>query len=222
MPNWSDVYVTITAPKEIKEKIKDQLISDTRYYDKFDKCYKENHNIFDLDKIIKTPMDLNYTSVGSIMMSPALNFYCWKNNFEVPTNKIRKPTCFLIEKEKNPENLDSIYDCDEMYCLGRHIYQNIQKYGYVSWYDWRIDNWGTKWNTEEASIYMEIDDDKIIYNFKTAWSAPCEAILELSKQYPEAVISMDDNQEDGMYFFYKFQNGKTLVFKKEEPKDEDA
>lgn len=53
----------------------------------------------------------------------------------------------------------------------------IQKYGADNWYDWCVQNWGTKWNCDmdcenssDASISMD-----------TAWSPPIPIVAQLSK-----------------------------------------
>lgn len=35
---------------------------------------------------------------------------------------------------------------NEMYQMGQTYVEDYQKYGYTTWYDWCIVNWGTKWN----------------------------------------------------------------------------
>ena len=51
------------------------------------------------------------------------------------------------------------------------------------WYDWRIQNWGTKWNTYDAEL-LDISES-IEYTFNTAWSPPEMAIAHLREIYKE-------------------------------------
>lgn len=39
------------------------------------------------------------------------------------------------------------------------------------WYDWRLDNWGTKWDIYETHC-TRIDANTLQLNFLTAWSPP--------------------------------------------------
>jgi hypothetical protein len=39
------------------------------------------------------------------------------------------------------------------------------------WYDWRLDNWGTKWDVYETHC-TRIDANTLNLNFYTAWSPP--------------------------------------------------
>lgn len=59
---------------------------------------------------------------------------------------------------------------------------NIEKYGFSSWYDWRISNWGTKWDIggPEDSVDM-IDNNTIKLHFDSAWSPPIEAYNKLGE-----------------------------------------
>lgn len=40
-----------------------------------------------------------------------------------------------------------------------------------NWYDWRLDNWGTKWDIYETHC-TRIDANTLQLNFLTAWSPP--------------------------------------------------
>ncbi len=60
---------------------------------------------------------------------------------------------------------------------------NYIKFGYATWYEWSIDNWGTKWN----AYYQSKESDDAI-RFDTAWAAPIPVILELSKRFPEVTL----------------------------------
>jgi hypothetical protein len=53
--------------------------------------------------------------------------------------------------------------------------ENLKKYGFKNWYDWRLANWGTKWN----SYWMHTDGECI--RFSTAWSPPTQVICALAK-----------------------------------------
>ena len=75
------------------------------------------------------------------------------------------------------------------------------------WYDWRCENWGTKWNSSGALI---VDDNT--YEFDTAWSTPYEVLVELSKQFPNSTISVDYADEDigSNCGSYVLKNGELL------------
>jgi hypothetical protein len=50
----------------------------------------------------------------------------------------------------------------------------LKKYGYDNWYDWRVENWGTKWDIMEFYNInrKEIgeDESEISLGFDTAWA----------------------------------------------------
>ena len=56
-----------------------------------------------------------------------------------------------------------------------------QKYGSSNWYDWNLENWGTKWDCSE-STYSE--EDKIL-QFQTPWACPQEIISEMAGMFPD-------------------------------------
>lgn len=81
---------------------------------------------------------------------------------------------------------------------------NEKKYGYKSWYDWRIDNWGTKWPESDLSIGQEYSVSNngrgvIAFNFETAWAPPIEAFNKIAKDYPNLLFCLY-YEEPGMGF----------------------
>ena len=79
--------------------------------------------------------------------------------------------------------------------FGKTAWQNIQKYGAPTWYEWSITNWGTKWNAygyEEGTDYSACDE----LTFQTAWSAPHPILIKLSEMFPEIVFKHQWADED--------------------------
>ena len=57
-----------------------------------------------------------------------------------------------------------------------------------SWWDWRVQNWGTKWNSYDCDV-DESNEEHIEYIFYTAWSPPEGVIAKLREQYPDVHIT---------------------------------
>lgn len=52
-----------------------------------------------------------------------------------------------------------------------------------NWYDWHINNWGTKWDID-ATLEDEWEEG-LSYSFDSAWSPPVQWLEKVSKDYPE-------------------------------------
>ena len=57
-----------------------------------------------------------------------------------------------------------------------------EKYGYESWYDWNIDNYGTKWDVGDSQGIQTWDDYELVVYFDSAWSPPIAAYDALVNQ----------------------------------------
>lgn len=75
-------------------------------------------------------------------------------------------------------------------CSGHH------EPGVVCWYEWNIQNWGTKWNAYDTDV---ISDTEV--RFDTAWSHPLPVIEELVKRFPEDNLEIKYADEDTGYNF---------------------
>jgi len=56
------------------------------------------------------------------------------------------------------------------------------------WYDWRLQNWDTKWDAYEVSIDDD-DPDQLEVSFETAWSPPEAICHAMREQYPDLSVS---------------------------------
>lgn len=66
-------------------------------------------------------------------------------------------------------------------------FRAIAETGCPSWYEWRCDNWWTKWDTVGARIVHETSDS-VVFRFCTAWVPPVPVLVELSKRFPSAEV----------------------------------
>lgn len=67
---------------------------------------------------------------------------------------------------------------------------NKDKFGVSDWYEWRLLNWGTKWNLAADSISVEKYDDRNEFSFDTAWNPPKPIVEKLSVLFPELTFAL--------------------------------
>lgn len=83
---------------------------------------------------------------------------------------------------------------------------NIKNFGYSSWYDWCVDNWGTKWEVDsEEGNAEETDPNTATLYFDTAWSPPVafyEAMCDMGWDITAYYF------EPGMNFCGVFEEGE--------------
>ena len=137
---------------------------------------KSKESIFDFNKIIPMPKDLD------INEDSFTTFVFYNKDLSVIefAKKFREEFRVAFNERFEKSALQGVI--------------NYLKYGYVSWYRWSIDNWGTKWNSYEAEY---LSDNKI--TFQTAWSFPKPIIQKLSELYPELTIIAEYYDEDFGY-----------------------
>lgn len=80
--------------------------------------------------------------------------------------------------------------------LGKTAWNNIRQHGAPTWYDWRIQNWGTRCDAyayeENAIDYQEGD---MLY-FQTAWTAPHPVLEKLTEMFPDIELEHEWADED--------------------------
>ena len=56
------------------------------------------------------------------------------------------------------------------------------------WYDWRLQNWDTKWDCYDV-VVTDDDPEQLEIEFNTAWSPPEAICSALREQYPDLSVS---------------------------------
>lgn len=90
---------------------------------------------------------------------------------------------FLAEFIPVPKELNivagRVSNIDEQAKLEAQEKANREKYGYATWYDFCVSEWGTKWDVGDGQgINSWTDNDLVVY-FDSAWSPPIEAYGKL-------------------------------------------
>ncbi len=180
MPNW--VKNIITAKAETINKIKE------KYFKK---------DVLSFEKVIPMPKSLGLTS-GSITNNSMFyaylkkdaaqqeeiikilgeNFDCLDRRYIRKFKEIGEDTIKRIEEyalKYIPSEEERSLGIETFEQLGDTYINNIKEYGHATWYDWCVENWGTKWDACRVCY----DETRIV--FETAWSSPANILVEISK-----------------------------------------
>lgn len=152
----------------------------------------------DFNKLIPRPASLNIeegsdTNEGLKAYKEFIEVYKLKG-------KMTKEELLSIPEEKEKIFLRMRKDIPlSTWKLGRTAYRNLLQYGAPTWYEWDMQNWGTKWN---AYIYEEGEDysqSKEI-RFDTANTAPHPVLKNPDiAALPEDSLRFIDRREAGAW-----------------------
>lgn len=59
---------------------------------------------------------------------------------------------------------------------------NKEKHGYESWYEFAVNEWGTKWDVGNSQGINDVDTNELVVYFDSAWSPPIAAYESLLNQ----------------------------------------
>ena len=65
--------------------------------------------------------------------------------------------------------------------LGSDEREMCQREGRPNWFDWRVENWSTKWDASQLG-YIIHDYNSVTFDFDTAWCAPYGVYNALAEQ----------------------------------------
>jgi hypothetical protein len=67
-------------------------------------------------------------------------------------------------------------DEPEQIKLQEQTMHNLSTYGYANWYDWCVNEWGTKWDVGGEDMLAEDGPNALRMSFDSAWAPPIAAM----------------------------------------------
>lgn len=148
--------------------------------DKFVQAITVSQGEYDLTLPFPTPNELVETTAGHYTAEPNANWAKLLANGEITQEWHDE----LVRK--NAEG----YAKDQA---------NLAEYGYKNWYDWNIDNWGTKWSprVEDFDFHEDTVDGqwRVEVRYDTAWAPPTKLMMRLSTLFPTLTFHTTFDEE---------------------------
>lgn len=185
MPNWAENDVIITGPAEDIAALK-ALVGDR----------------FDFNKIIPMPTAIDAENVGRTAGNTAAVRNERTKVFHLASGKHYKEIG-IFDRISMKESSSVAHAINNGYrpckvCVSnpnmrgqkfdRPIEEGaalVKEYGHDNWWDWRVNNWGTKW---QPDIAADFGDKFVITHFLSAWSPPEPIYHKLVELFPKLDI----------------------------------
>lgn len=179
MPNHITSRLKITGEATKVAEVFNFIKADTPEKDGY-------HRLFDLEKIYPMPkaLDIDSSSLGE----DGTKYLVAMAGDILERNLYQKSCHYAHMKEMEASNPKMFEKAIEE---GKIRLHNIADYGVADWYQWRLQNWGTKWNTYE---YRRLDDNTI--EFQTAWNGIPNMVRLVAEKFPEVTIEYKYADED--------------------------
>ena len=114
-----------------------------------------------------------------------------------------------------PQSLKIVAGCvgdpDEQKKLEEDTARNKEVHGYGNWYDYCINEWGTKWDVGSDGNPAQDIPGGLMLGFESAWAPPCAAYDKLTEQgfriramYFEPGMAFAGIWEDGIDDYYEY------------------
>ena len=140
---------------------------------------------------------------------------------------------FLNEFIPVPDDLKivagQVSDTNEQAMLEAHERFNRAAHGYANWYDFCVNEWGTKWDVGDGQGIQTWDDHELIVYFDSAWSPPIaayEKLLDLGftvyATYYEPGCAFAGIYEDGIDDYYDLSGMDSGDVQQQLPPDLDS
>lgn len=188
MPNWVENNLTITGDKDSLIDLRERMRTpyESEFYNYKDNCVEKQ--VVEGEFLLwnaKRPIDLDaYYQRDKIAQQIAERANPTKP--EITAEEIGKKLTEAVERMgeemQSGEFLSKIEEIQEEFKTG------------MDWYNWNVRNWGTKWELSNADVSES--ETSLSYYFESAWSPPVEALVNLSKMYPDLQFRMEGLDEN--------------------------
>ena len=131
-----------------------------------------------------------------------------------------------------PQSLKIVAGCvgdpDEQKKLEEDTARNKEVHGYGNWYDYCVNEWGTKWDVGADGNPAQDIPGGLMLGFESAWAPPCAAYDKLTEQgfriramYYEPGMAFAGIWEDGIDDFYEYGDLDSAGIAEELPEELD-
>jgi hypothetical protein len=174
MPNWTENTLKIRGNYENLRKFEaDMALAITKYCSHI----VDNAQVFTFNLARPMPEALISTVSPRKKTREDILTYAKSQNWSEADIQASLQYAATDEEAKRSEELKSLY-------------------GHDNWYDWRMQNWGVKWDASNSvKIYNK---NTLIYEFSTPWGCPVNALDEIARKYPELKFTVIC-QHEGVY-----------------------
>ncbi|MGL4451063.1 MAG: hypothetical protein ACRCTZ_07740 [Sarcina sp.] len=152
MPNYCFNRIRLNVTQEELERIKEKVMSKDEFGDEY----------FDFNKVIKRPKNMLLRAFKTNTLESFSKYY-----YENPDNLEQKILDEIIRNKLLKVRIDGKLVNIDHYVDEKYSSEELKNYTgemLILWYDWCVDNWGTKWN----SLFSSITKYELI--FSTAWN----------------------------------------------------
>lgn len=207
MPNWVKNIVTVS--EDTMNKIKEKYFTD---------------GVLDFNKIIPMPKSLDLTEGNITERAIYYAYICKDDKNKKEIENILKSTKVYgyknyweeLQHYKKLNHFKDIDDCASDYKpnnderklniknledLGDMYIHNMKEYGVATWYDWRVNNWGSKWGAHDFSY------NKTTMIFSIAWTTTIQIFEKLAEEFKNDRIEI--RYADECYSNY---NNGSIIF----------
>ena len=105
----------------------------------------------------------------------------------------------------------SFGDAEKQAALEAKSEANREQHGYANWYDFCVNEWGTKWDVGGEGDFADDGDNSVTFYFDSAWAPPTKAYERLEEQgfavsamYYEPGMAFAGRYEDGCDDYYEY------------------
>lgn len=135
-------------------------------------------------------------------------------NFEMQVSGSKKEVLEFVENVKGSKKFDTEgreFDFNHFIPQPENIFREnlstdkqkeLAEEGIPDWYNWNIDNWGTKWNVAiddmDVCVYNDGSAD-VFYVMRTAWAFPVPVIEQMIRDYSHLGFSIQGEEDSGAY-----------------------
>ncbi len=182
MPNYCFNRIRLNVTEEELERIKEKVMSKDEFGDEY----------FDFNKVIKRPKNMLLRAFKPNTLEAFSKYY-----YENPDKLKQKILDEIIRNKILKVRIDDKLVNIDRYVDEKYSSEELKDYNgemLILWYDWCIDNWGTKWN----SLFSGITTEELL--FSTAWNP---ISLKLFESFVNICKETVGEKANDMWLYYE-------------------